>query len=52
MPKLYHSQGFRLHSTNRMEPHLVRVLIVALVRALVDLVQALDALVRVHDDLL
>ena len=51
MPKLSRSQGFRLRGTNREELHSVRVLIVALVQALVDLVQALDALVRVHVDL-
>ena len=51
MPKLSHNQGFHLHGNNRMELHLVRVLIVALVQALFDLVQALDALVWVHVDL-
>ena len=51
MPQLARSQGFRLHGRDRVELYLVRVLIVALVQALVDLVQALDALVRVHVDL-
>ena len=51
MPKLSHSQGFRLHGTNHVEIHPVRVLIVTLAQALVDLVQALDAFVRVHVDL-
>ena len=45
MPKLSRSQGFLLPGTNLVELHLVRVLIVALVQALVDLIQALDALV-------
>ena len=40
MQKLSRIQGFRLHGTNHVELHSVRVLIVALV-------QALDALVRV-----
>ena len=35
-----------------MELYLVKLLIVALVQALVDLVQALGALVRVHVDLM
>ena len=51
MPKLSCSQGFRLHDTNHVELHSVRVLIIALVQTLVDLVQALDALVWVHVDL-
>ena len=51
MPKLSYSQRFRLHGTHCMELHTVRVLIVALVQALVDLIQALDALVWVHVDL-
>ena len=51
MPKLSHSRGFRLHGRDCVELYSVRVLIVALVQALVDLVQALDALVRVHVDL-
>ena len=51
MPKLSHSQGFCLHGTNCVELHSVRVLIVALVQALVDLVQALEVLVWVHVDL-
>ena len=51
MPKLSRSQGFCLHGTNPVELHSVRVMIVALVQALVDLVQALDVLVQVHVDL-
>ena len=51
MPKLSRSRGFRLHGRDRVELYSVRVLIVALVQALVDLVQALDSLVWVHVDL-
>ena len=51
MLKLSRSQGFCLHGTNCVELHLVRVLIVALVQALIDLVKALDSLFQVHDDL-
>ena len=51
MPKLSRSQGFRLHGKNCVELHFVRVLIVALVQSCVDLVQARDALVQVHLDL-
>ena len=42
---------FRLYGRDLVELYLVRVLIVALVQAIVNLVQALDALVRVHVDL-
>ena len=51
MLKLSRSQGFCLHGTNCVELHLVRVLILALVQAIVDMVQAIDALVWVHVDL-
>ena len=51
MPKLSFSQGFRLLGTNQGELDSVRALIFALVQALIDMVQALDALVRVHVDL-
>ena len=51
MPKLSRSQGFLLPGRDRVELYSVRVLSVGLVQALVDLVQALDALVRVHVDL-
>ena len=40
MTKLSHSQGIRLRGTHREELLVIRVLVVALVQALVDLVQA------------
>ena len=49
--KLSRSQGFPLHGTNHEELLSIRVLVVALVQALVDLVQALVALVQAHVDL-
>ena len=44
-------QGFRLGGTNHKELFSVEILIVDLVQALVDLVQALNALVLAHVDL-
>ena len=49
MAKLSRSQGFR---TNHEELLAIRVLVVALVQALVDLVQALIAFVQAHVDLI
>ena len=49
--KLSRSQGFHLHGRDLVEFYSVRNLIVALVQALVDLVQVLDVLVWVNVDL-
>ena len=45
MMQLSHSQGFCLHGTHHVQLFKIRFLIVALIQALIDLVQALVALV-------